>query len=171
MLEPLSLLMGLGIGLLLGGLLAWLFADRKRQGLQQEQAKLEGEYRATQGQLVAAEKSLQDYRVKQIDHQEQVLDLTRDLSRMQESYAQLNKALGQREADLEQLQGRFKAEFENLAGRVMEENARKLGDDQQKPLPHLLQPLQQKLQAFEQQVQVTVVKQRLEGFDILRNDF
>lgn len=167
-LEPIALLIGLGLGLLLGGLVAWLFLEQKRRKDQQQIARLEGEHTALQGQLTASEKQLQEYRVRQIEHQEQVLDLTRDLSRMQESYAQLNQALSQREADLERLQERFKAEFENLAGRVMEENARKLGDDQQRQLNHLLQPLQEKLLAFEKRVQDTYQSEARERFSLQR---
>jgi len=127
MLDTPSLLIGLGIGMLIGGLAAWLIVEQRRQQVQQALAQVQGEQRALQAQLTSSETQVQEYRLKQIEHQEQVLDLTRDLSRMQESYAQLNQTLSQREADLERLQERFKAEFENLAGRVMEENARKLG--------------------------------------------
>lgn len=166
MLDTPSLLIGLGIGMLLGGLVAWLIVEQRRQQVQQSLAQVQGEQRALQAQLTSSEKQVQEYRLKQIEHQEQVLDLTRDLSRMQESYAQLNQALSQREADLERLQERFKAEFENLAGRVMEENARKLGDDQQRQLRHLLQPLQEKLQAFEQRVQDTYQSESRERFSL-----
>ncbi len=155
MLELPSLLMGLGFGLLIGGLGVWLWLEQRRKRLGEEIARLGSGLQVAQTQLESSQSQVQDQRLKQIEHQEQVLDLTRDLARMQQSYAHLNQVLGQREEDLNRLQDRFKHEFENLAGKVMEENVRKMGEDQQKQLFHLLQPLQSRLQAFEKRVEDT----------------
>mgnify|MGYP006267078613 CR=1 FL=1 len=168
MVDPLSVLIGLAIGLLIGGLLAWLIGQQRQQPLQARLARLEGDLATRDSQLAEQREQLQGYRVQQIEHQEQVLDLTRDLSRMQESYAQLNRQMDQREADLEKLQSRFQQEFEHLAGRVLADSARQFSADQQSRLGHLLQPLQERLHAFEKRVEDSYGQEARERFSLQR---
>lgn len=168
MIEPLSVLLGLGAGLLIGGLIAWLLSTPKQQTLRSQVARLEGDLQGREERLNEQAQQLQTYRIGQIEHQEQVLDLTRDLTRMQESYAQLNQQLSQREADLNRIQARFQQEFENLAARILANNARQLSEDQQDRLQTLLKPLQERLRAFEQRVEASYQQEARERFSLQR---
>jgi DNA recombination protein RmuC len=168
MVDPISVLIGLALGLLIGGLVAWLIGLQVRQPLHQQLSRLESQLAARQEQIEAQAQELQGYRVQHIEHQEQVLDLTRDLSRMQESYTQLNRQMDQRSHDLDQLQARFQQEFEHLAGRVLADSARQLSADQQSRLGTLLQPLQERLQAFEQRVEHSYGQEARERFSLQR---
>lgn len=168
MVDPLSILIGLIAGLLIGGLAAWLIVSQQKQPLQSQLARRESDLAARQQTIDEQARQLQSYRLQQIEHQEQVLDLTRDLSRMQESYAQLNRQMDQRAADLEQLQSRFRHEFEHLAGKILSDSAQRLSADQQSRLSTLLQPLQDRLQAFEQRVENSYGQEARERFSLQR---
>jgi len=164
--DPLAILVGLAIGLLLGGLGVGLFLTSKRQQILQRVTQAESETRNYQVRVKEQEEEIQQHRLKQIEHQEQVLDLTRDLTRMQASFAQLNEQLNEREADLDRLNKRFTSEFEQVAGKVLDENARKLSDSQQAQLGLLLTPLQERLNAFEQRVEQAYQQEARERFSL-----
>ncbi|MEZ4828090.1 MAG: DNA recombination protein RmuC [Bacteroidia bacterium] len=60
----------------------------------------------------------------------------------------------------------FRAEFENLAGKVLEASTRRLSEDNQTSLSHLLQPLREKITDFERKVETTYQQEARERFSL-----
>lgn len=160
-------LTGLG-GMLIGALLAYLWMQGKWQVIGRENIKLHAHQESLNTQIHKQEEALRQAKVDQIDHQSQVLDLTRELSKMKESYTQLTHQMKERQAEMNNLQTRFRADFETLAQRILEKNSQKLSADNQFQLHHLLQPLKERITAFEQKIENAYQEEARERFNLKR---
>lgn len=153
-------------GIILGILGSYIFFQGKISREQSKQIRLEAGTDSLKAELQKLEDQYGQVKAERIDYQSQILDLTSDLSRLKESYAQLSKQWESRQKDLGQLQQNFRLEFESLARGILERNSKKLASDNQFQLHHLLQPLKDRIEDFEKRVENTYQKEARERFSL-----
>ncbi len=159
----------IGIAGLLAGILGtFLFLHPKRLAVEARASQFQASRDALQQQAEKQEATLRQQKVEQIELQSQVLDLTRELTRMEASFAQLSNEAKNREKDLSRLQQQFRLEFEQLTQDVLERNTQKLARDNQYQLHHLLQPLKDRIESFEKKVDHTYQQEARERFTLQR---
>ena len=129
------LLASLG-GMLLGAGLAYMWMLGKWQLLARENTRLQTTNDTLNQQIEKQEAGLREAKVAQIDHQSQVLDLTKEISRLEESLVLLQQQMKEKEGEMGKLQIQFRADFESLAQRILEKNTQKLSSDNQFQLHH-----------------------------------
>lgn len=78
-----------------------------------------------------------------------------ELVRREAEIANLREKLEEQKRQLEELQQTFAKEFENLANKILEEKSIKFTEQNQKNIKSILQPLQERIQLFEQKVDLT----------------
>lgn len=78
-----------------------------------------------------------------------------ELARREAEIANLREKLEEQKKQLEELQQTFTKEFENLANKILEEKSVKFTEQNQKNIKNILQPLQERIQLFEQKVDLT----------------
>lgn len=78
-----------------------------------------------------------------------------ELVRREAEIANLREKLEEQKRQLEELQQTFAKEFENLANKILEEKSVKFTEQNQKNIKSILQPLQERIQLFEQKVDLT----------------
>ncbi len=162
---PLIMLSLLGGGML-GFLGTYIYFQSKISREANLRTRLETEKQSLEEQLVKQDDLYRQAKADQIDYQSQILDLTSDLSRIKESYAQLSRQWEDRQKDLGQLQQNFRLEFESLARGIMERNSKKLASDNQFQLHHLLQPLKDRIEDFEKRVEHSYQQEARERFSL-----
>lgn len=148
MLEPLSLIIGILAGLLVGALIVFLLLNRKNQQLQASNARARAEWEV----LAAGKKKGESEQHRQ---QEQVLALTADLNRMSADYDNLVQRFSEREKEVREIQAHYQTEFENMAQRILDKNSEKLSRTSNQQLDQLLSPLKERLTHFEKKVEET----------------
>ncbi|MEO0584783.1 MAG: DNA recombination protein RmuC [Bacteroidota bacterium] len=161
------LLASLG-GMLLGAGLSYMWMQGKWQLLARENTRLQTTNDTLNQQIEKKEADLREAKVAQIDYQSKVLDLTKEISRLEESHSLLQQQMKEKEGEMGKLQIQFRADFESLAQRILEKNTQKLSSDNQFQLHHLLQPLKERLSAFEQKVEHTYQQEARERFNLKR---
>ncbi len=139
-------------GLLLGGLLGWLFSSiRQKDGLM-PRAEVEQAYvpKVLYQQLQEqADLYLGDLHEKE----EELRILSSRLSGQEQIIRNLEDKLESQKEELEKLQERSRMEFENLANRLLEEKSRKFTLQNQEQLENILAPLREKIKSFEEGVE------------------
>ena len=103
---------------------------------------------------------LQGAELQAVRAQNQELQLAREqkgheLVRREAEIANLREKLEEQKQQLEELQQTFAKEFENLANKILEEKSVKFTEQNQKNIKSILQPLQERIQLFEQKVDLT----------------
>ncbi len=78
-----------------------------------------------------------------------------ELSSVKTSYKNLEQKLLEQKGEVEQLQERFKIEFKNIANDLLEEKSKKFTEQNQLKLGEILNPLNEKIKAFETKVEQT----------------
>lgn len=124
------------------------------------------------------EKSMLDERIKnaieefkkQESRYAEVLDenkrLTADLHVSKSEYKNLQEKITEQEAELEKLNEKFTKEFKLVANQLLKENSNDISEKHQKELDHLLGPLKEKLQSFEDKIQQRYEKTREEQLSL-----
>ncbi len=67
----------------------------------------------------------------------------------------LKQKLEDQKIEFTQLDKKFSSQFENLANRILEEKSQQFSNQSEQNLSHLLQPLNDKIKSFEEQIQKT----------------
>jgi DNA recombination protein RmuC len=165
-LEFTSLLLGSLLGILAGSLIMLLILGRRLQRTGQQLSEQAATLKQQESELTRRETELREARARELEQQQATLEMHRDLARQQEAYSQLTDRIKEREAEVAQLQAHFQKEFENLAQRILDRSAEKLATSHEDKLKHLLDPLGQRLQAFEKQVQETYQQEARERFSL-----
>jgi DNA recombination protein RmuC len=141
------------IGLLAGFFLGW-FAFKR-----QETSSLPVQPGNTAPLEAVLARAQEDLKEKQLECQE----LTHELAKAEQRLTDALDRYRTREQEVTELQERFRQEFSLLAEKLLEEKGKRLGDQQNAQLATLLQPLQEKLSAFDNRIalaQVEETKQR-----------
>ncbi len=143
--ENLSLIY-LGAGLISGGAVAWFMAKSKYYaGVSKED--LNRNY-ITKELFINSEEKL----AQKEDH---ILELTRDLSAMEENLKNSEALLKNQKAETEQLNSTLKKEFENISFKIMSEQGKTLLSSSSENLNKLLNPLREDIDKFKTKIEDT----------------
>ncbi|MBX7126466.1 MAG: DNA recombination protein RmuC [Cyclobacteriaceae bacterium] len=159
------LVAGLLIGFLLGKFRAIGELQRAR-GLalvEQDRAKMiQQQYRETA--------------VKLEEERSRILEMTNSLAATEADYRNLEEKLAENQKTQREMEERFTHQFRNLANEIFEEKSKKFTDQNKSNIFDLLQPLGEKIVAFEKKVEEThkdsiarnsALKEQLEGLQKL----
>ncbi|MCA6078972.1 DNA recombination protein RmuC [Fulvivirga sedimenti] len=138
------------VGLLIGGIVAWLWTKNR---LSEEVDK---ERSAAENYRVRYEDALNDLegmKKEVAGEREKVLDLNRDLSTSEANYRNLEERLKQQKEELENIREKFSLEFKNLANQIFEEKSKKFTEQNRSNIGDLLNPLKERIEKFEEKVE------------------
>lgn len=140
------------LGLLIGGLSAWLIAKYRFRLTAIPREEIEKQF--VRRELFEALQQQADlYRDEAMTRSEEVNVLTGRLSAKEQVLLNLEDKLDSQKEEIGRMQERSRLEFENLANRLLEEKSRKFTDQNQKHLNDILQPLREKIKTFEEGVE------------------
>lgn len=136
------------LGLLIGALLAWIWARLRLQShsvlkTDLDQQFVRRELHEAQSQQL---NSLQQELRQRLDELRQ---LSSHLASRDQIIKNLDDKLHHQKQEIEQLQIRFRTEFENIANRLLEEKSQKFTAQNQEQMSALLQPLREHIRDFE----------------------
>ena len=139
-------------GLLIGGLVAWLYAKLRFTKGVILAADLESKY-----VLRELHENLQQqadlHKEDLIEKQEEIRALSSQLSATQQDFKYLNEKLSNQQQEVAQLQQQARIEFENLANRLLEEKSQKFTAQNSQQLNDILNPLREKIKDFEDSIE------------------
>lgn len=95
-----------------------------------------------------------------------VIELNRKVSKAETENKGLVDKLANQQAEMEKLQEKFKIEFKNLANEILEEKTQKFTEQNRTRLEELLNPLGDKIKAFEKRVEETYDKESKQRFSL-----
>ncbi len=98
------------------------------------------------------EKDLEKANIELKKQSEEIKIITGDLSAKKAEYSALNEKLVQQKAELENMREKLSSEFANVANKIFEEKNKTFTDQSQVHLNLLLNPLKDKIKAFEERV-------------------
>jgi DNA recombination protein RmuC len=156
--DYVALILGLGIGLLIGFLIAKLFLT-KNSGLTQqlnetysEKVRLEERVRNTDEFITKAQEQL-------IAAQGKIEKLTQGLASSEANNETLINKLEEQKSDLTDLQTKFTNEFKVLADKILKENTQEFLQTNNKNIGEILSPLKEKIAGFEKKVEETYINE------------
>lgn len=153
------LLLGLLCGVLLGGLLTWLWRGIEIRRLRDDHAALDDRFR--QAQVAAAELrgEQEQLRRQTQEHSRRAERLGAEHERMGREHAAIEARLASEKSNyakqialLEQSREQLRIEFENLANRIFEERGRQLTNQNQQSLESLLKPFGEQIHRFQSRI-------------------
>jgi DNA recombination protein RmuC len=155
-------------GILIGavGLYIWMNPAKKLEVVSQSLLQAEADARAAAQFASQAQHERDNMRRQYEDRETQVLSLTKELSKMAADYENLADRMAERSREVESLQERFKADFAVLAHKIMQRNSAEMSQQHRDQLDGLLEPLKEKLHAFEKQVQESYQQEARERFHL-----
>lgn len=144
--DSTALLLGLALGMIVGVLACLWYLRSKDSGVL---VLLREQHAAERAEL---ERRLNE----QVGENQQRIREAMDLNGLLAAETQRNRSLQEKldtqRAELEQAQQRMTTEFENIANRLLTQRGKELNLQQQEKLGTILQPLHERIQAFEKQV-------------------
>ena len=146
--SQLTALLFLLIGLLSGGLAGWLINRVRMQSHRIPKSVVEREY----VNRVLFEQLQQQADAWQADVNEKSAEITAlevKLAQQQQRALQLEERLEEQQTAHQRTRERLHTEFENLSNRLLDEKSAKFTQQNQEQLGRLLNPLREKIQAFE----------------------
>lgn len=136
------------LGLLIGALLAWIWARLRLQSHSVLKTDLDQQfvrrelYEAQSQQLSGLQQELRQ-------RLEELRQFSGHLASRDQMIKNLDDKLHHQKQEIEQLQIRFRTEFENIANRLLEEKSQKFTAQNQEQMSALLQPLREHIRDFE----------------------
>lgn len=150
--EIIFLLIGLTIGAIVGWLSARAaFASKHQQAEAQRVAEQERNKTLHQ-QQTELKRELDSERHKSSD-------LLQKLATAEANYKNLGRKLEEQKTEINEMQKKFSSDFENLANRILEDKSKKFTDVNKVNLGEMLNPLKEKINAFEKRVEETYDKE------------
>ncbi len=146
--DLLSLLIGLGLGVVIGVLMLLLRQRQQQQSIATENAVLQSSLAQWKDQSLGLQQSL-----------EQEKEIRREaegkIATLRAEKLHLTQELETQKQELQGLQERFTKEFQLVAQKILDQNSEKFTEQNRLQIDRLLQPLQEKLIAFEKKVEDT----------------
>ena len=162
-LTPLAAALVLALSLLTGGLIGWLLAQLK--GLQSGAGagaigseELEARYVHRQVHDRLQQEADLHYENLQ-EKNERERELLIQTSSLQQELTHLRARQNEQQAEMKRLQDASLAHFERAAERLFQEKSQRLTAENAQQLGHLLSPLRQRIESFEQQVERRFVEE------------
>jgi DNA recombination protein RmuC len=146
------------LGIVFGGLMAWLWAKLKLQA--DSILKSELDQRFVSREMFEAQAQQLNYLQLELKHRvEELRQMSGLLSARDQVIKNLDDKLVQQKQELEGLNQRFKLEFENVANRLLEEKSQRFTQQNQEQLQVLLEPLRAKIRDFEDGIEKRFVEE------------
>ncbi len=143
------------VGLLLGGLLGWVLARLKQKSRSSEEGELKLQLKLESERGIKLNEELVTLNEMLKQERREVMNLHGENVGLKAEYKNLKERLDGNNEDLKRLQEQFAHQFKNLAQQIFEEKSQKFTEQNKVNLDHLLKPLGDKLQAFEQKVEAS----------------
>lgn len=144
-------------GLLLGGIVMWLFLKSRNSELfsdkQQQFNELDKERSVLNDRLSSQLYQLNQLSTEVESERKKFLESSTRLAQQTTINQNLEEKLNVQKQDLEELQNRFNKEFENLANRILDEKSQKFTEQNRINLDIILNPLKERIKDFEQKVE------------------
>jgi len=146
-------LLYLAVGVLVGGVIIWLFMFAKKG---KQEAKVE---------MLKSE--LQKTEIEINTEREKLTNSLSEVSKLDTINLNLQEKLNDQKKELEELQAKFTDAFKNLANEILEEKTKKFTEQNKANLDELLNPLKEKIKDFEQKIELTDEKNRLSNTSLI----
>jgi DNA recombination protein RmuC len=148
--SDLYILLALAFGLaIMAALIVYLIYRSKLREKERDLAQLKDKLQQSETELSEQAKRRKEQEVRNQQHQAEHLELEKQHIRLQTEYEQLDNKLKELKEDQEsQLR-----QFESLAARVLRQQGEHLNERQQKDMKTILDPLKEKIKAFEDRVE------------------
>ncbi|MBK9526057.1 MAG: DNA recombination protein RmuC [Bacteroidetes bacterium] len=144
-------------GMVIGGLLVWLFLKNKdgenQQSLNLRIAELDKDRSVLADRVQQSVLQNESVRAQNEKERLEFVNLNALLAQQETTNLNLQEKLTMQKQELEQLQQRFTKEFENLANKILEEKSQKFTEQNKNQLDIILNPLKDKIRDFEQKVE------------------
>lgn len=151
-------------------------------GCRVELAELNGIKSAQQAELAALRREAELLRVQRMESQESIADLQAErdaqqaeLRRLSAAHAAVDAELReqqhthqQRLEDLQAARDELRAQFAELAGKIFDEREQRFSESSHERLGQLLEPLKERIQAFEKRVEESYQNEARERFSLAR---
>ena len=135
-------------GIIVGGIIAWLFAKAKlqvRQGVSVHE--IESKY--------ISKELYSDAKRELYEHQQKIIQLSNRVAGQDQLIASYQEKLQNQKEDLNSLQEKFRIEFKNLTNELLEEKSRKFTALNEEKIGLLLNPLKEKITDFRARLEET----------------
>lgn len=136
------------LGLLIGALMAWIWARLRLQSHSVLKTDLDQQF--VRRELHEAQsQQLNSLQLELRQRLDELRQLSSHLASRDQIIKNLDDKLHHQKQEIEQLQIRFRTEFENIANRLLEEKSQKFTAQNQEQMSALLQPLREHIRDFE----------------------
>lgn len=144
----------LGIGLLVGAIIAWLIASylygNKPRQISEEEIQQKYVLREIHDHLQNQADLLRD---DLSEKEKEIRDISSQLASREQNLVHLEDKLINQKSEISKLEERFQVEFENIANRLLEEKSQKFSQQNQLQLSNILNPLKEKIKTFEEGIE------------------
>ena len=152
-------------GILIGAALTFIYFRIKTGGvtlinynnLDRTIVLLEERDRLNYQEILRFRKDLQDERIKHSAELEQERNrsskATIELAQIRENFLSSQQRLSEQRLEIDEMQKKFTVQFENIAGKLLEEKSQKFTEQNRTNMDVLLNPLKEKITAFEKKVE------------------
>ena len=164
--EITTLFIGIGLGLVLGILGMGIYLLNFRQKLQQTNTQLTSELNSAQEQQKQQTEQLGQLRVEKIDFQSNILDLSKQLATLESEREHLQAQLTDTQHQQGELRKQMQSDFAQLAAKTLNQNSQQLSNRHEDTLRLLLNPLRERLEAFEKRVEDSYQQEARERFSL-----
>lgn len=144
-----------GSALLLGAAIAWFYARIRASA---ERNSIEKELEINKDRLASATNSLEFANKSLEEERQKVSELNQKLAVAGERENSLQEKFDSYRKELENLQDKFKLEFENVASKILKQNTSDFSESNRKSINEIVDPLKEKIKAFEKTVSETYEK-------------
>ena len=138
-------MIGVLIGLIVGGILAWYIA----------RLKIRGDEKIARQRICDLNEENDSLKQEFKDEQAKTMELSKQLSVAETDYKNLRERMDEQKKELHSIQDKFSQEFQILANNIFEEKTKKFTDLNRVNLAEVLNPLKDKIVEFEKKVDQT----------------
>ena len=120
--------------------------EQDNSAIQQENGNLKGKLNAIENELAESKKQVQNLQNKK---EELIAEMNVAITENEN----LQEKLDNQKTEISELKTQFQKEFELLANKILKQNAEEFSKTNSEKISHLLNPLKEKLDGFEKQIQ------------------
>ncbi len=145
------------LGVLLGGVIGWLFGKNKSKSNTIEQNEIDLKYVAKE-RFTDVQQRLQETENGKQNAERRINELSAELAAWEEKHRGLETKLTEQKEELEKLQETFKNDFKVLAQDILDKNSQTFKQQNKEQISIILSPFKDKLESFEKKVEETYEK-------------
>jgi DNA recombination protein RmuC len=158
--DIISLFIGIGIGALIGFLVARLIKTSSIN----EQVSLDQYVEI--GRFNDLKERLEQMKGERDDLEQKVIELNSELGKWQERHQQLEGRIKEQKGELGELQEKFKNDFKVLAQEILDKTGHTFKEQNKEQIGIILAPFKEKLDSFEKKVEQTYEKSKEETISL-----